>query len=320
MKAIIYKNYGPPSVLQLVEVDTPVPGDDEVRVRIMATSVNSADWRLRKADPFLVRLLFGFFKPKVNILGNTFSGVVDAVGNNAHLFKPGDEVFGLTDISMGTYAEYKCMPQSGAIALKPSLITHEEAATIPFGAHTAWHFFKKTVIKPGDKILIYGASGAVGTAAVQLARQLGAHITAVCSTSNIDLVKSLGANLVIDYTKEKITTAHGPFDVIFETVNKTSVKELGKLLKPEGVLILGAAMGAEMIQGVWITIKGKQRFLAGEAKASADDLKYISNLVEKGYYKPVVDRMFSFEQMAEAHTYVEAGHKRGNVAIRINGK
>jgi NADPH:quinone reductase-like Zn-dependent oxidoreductase len=318
MKAITNREYGSPSVLKLTELPKPGPGDEEVLVKIIATSVNSADIRLRKADPFLVRLVFGLRRPKISILGNTFSGVVEAVGNGTYLFKPGDEVFGITDMGMGTYAEYRSVPQKGAIAHKPLVISHEEAATIPFGAHTALHFFKKAGIKSGQKVLIYGASGAVGTAAVQLACQMGAEVTAVCSTDNITLVKSLGAAHVHDYTQGQIPAGKAQFDVIFETVNKISALKLGRLLKPGGALILGSALIKGMIQGAIVSLNGKRRLLAGEAKANADDLRYISSLVEEGHYKPVVDRIYKLEQMAEAHTYVEKGHKKGNVAVRIS--
>ncbi|MEN9611124.1 MAG: hypothetical protein RLZZ628_1938, partial [Bacteroidota bacterium] len=205
MKAIIFTKYGPPEVLQLKEVEKPFPKDNEILLKIKATAANSGDCRIRRADPFAVRFIFGFLKPKINILGGVFSGEIEAIGKNVKLYKVGDSVFGATDMRFGAYAEYICLPESGTMALKPTHFTHTEAAVIPFGGTTAWHFLKKAAIKSGQKVLIVGASGAVGTAAIPLAKVLGAHVTAVCSAANIDLVKSLGADQAIDYTQEDFT-------------------------------------------------------------------------------------------------------------------
>jgi len=318
MKAITYSKYGPPSVLQLSTVNKPIPKDGEILIRIFATAVNSGDWRLRKADPWAVRLFFGLTKPKINILGSVLSGVIEATGNNVTRFKKGDEVFGATGMSFGAYAEYKCLPQEGILAIKPAGIGHEEAATIPFGATTALYFLKKAAIKSGQKVLIYGASGAVGSAAVQLAKSFGAEVTAVVGTSNIELVRSLGADKVIDYKKEDFTTNAETYDVIYETVNKLPFSSSIKCLKKDGTLILGASGLSQQLHGIWTSITSSRKVISGLISQKAEDMIFLKELVERGVYMPVVDKTYTLEQMAEAHTYVEQGHKRGNVAITVN--
>jgi NADPH:quinone reductase-like Zn-dependent oxidoreductase len=316
MKAIIYTKYGSPSVLTLAEIEKPTPLGTEILVRIKATSVNSADIRLRKPDPFLVRLVFGFFKPKLPILGIVLSGVVEAVGQEVTKYKVGDEVFGLTDtMKIGTYAEYKCVSQDSAITIKPTNITFQEAAAIPFGAHTALHYLKKANLKAGQKILIYGASGSVGTNAVQLAKYYGAEVTAVCSTANLEMVKKLGADKVVDYTKQDLSTIDEVFDVVYETVNKVEVGKIAKLVKKEGILMLGDALIKEMLQGAWIAKRSNIKLIAGVAEVTAKDMDFIKELVESGKLKPVIDKTYKLEQMVEAHEYVEKGHKRGNVVV-----
>lgn len=317
MKAAIYIQYGKPEVLQVQEVEKPIPGDDEILVKVKATAVNSGDIRLRKADPFAVRFIFGLLKPKVNILGSVFSGEVETVGNAVTNFKPGDAVFGHTDMRFGAYAEYKVMPANGSLALKPASINHAEAAAIPFGGVTAWHFIKKATIKPGQKVLVVGASGAVGTAAVQLAKSLGAIVTGVCSTANIDLVKSIGADKVIDYSKEDFTKNGETYDVIFDTVKAISVSKSTRSLHKNGTMILSAAGMKEMLQGLWISKTSSQRVLTGVISHTAADIILLKELMEAGKYKPVIDRIYSLDQIAEAHAYVERGHKKGNVSITI---
>jgi NADPH:quinone reductase-like Zn-dependent oxidoreductase len=317
MKAIIYTQYGPPEVLQLREVEKPVPKDDEILLSVKATAVNSGDWRLRKADPFAVRLLFGLSKPKINILGSVFSGEVESVGKDVKLFKIGDQVFGHTDMRFGAYAEYMCLPENGTLALKPDSITHTEAAVIPFGAAAALHFIKKAGLKPGQKVLINGASGAVGSAAVQLARHFGAIVTGVCSTANIDIVKSLGADMVIDYTKEDFTKNGKKYDVIFDTVNKVSFSSGLKSLNKSGLLILSASGTSEMIQGFWTSMTSSKKVMTGVIGHSAEDILFLKELIETNKLKPVIDKTYSLRQIAEAHAYVEKGHKKGNVAITL---
>jgi NADPH:quinone reductase-like Zn-dependent oxidoreductase len=318
MKAIIYTQYGTPEVLQLKEVEKPLPKDNEILLRVKATAVNSGDVRLRRADPFAVRFVFGLLKPKINILGSVFSGEVESVGKDVKLFNVGDQVFGHTDMSFGSYAEYKCLPENASIALKPATISHKEAAAIPFGGATALHFLKKAVIKPGQKVLIVGASGAVGSAALQLAKSFGAIVTGVCGTANIALVKSIGADKVIDYTKDDFTRNGKTYDVIFDTVKTISVSRSLKSLHKNGIMILSAAGMSEMLQGFWISMTSNKKVMTGVIGHQAADIIFLKELIEADKLKPVVDRTYSLEQMAEAHAYVEKGHKKGNVAIEIN--
>lgn len=320
MKAVVYTQYGSPQVLQLREVAKPTPKDNEVLVRIKATAVNSGDVRLRKADPFAVRFMLGLTKPKINTLGVVFSGEVESTGKDVTLFKIGDQVFGHTDMSFGTYAAYKCLPENGSLALKPANISHQEAAVIPFGGTTALHFIKKADIKQGQKVLIVGASGAVGSAAVQLAKFYGAVVTGVCSTGNKALVKSLGADEVIDYTKEDFTENGETYDVIFDTVKTIPVFRALKSLNKNGVLILSAAMVKEMFQGFWISKTTGIKVLTGVIQHQAEDIIFLQELIQAGKLKPVIDRTYTLAQMAEAHAYVEKGHKKGNVAIEIENE
>lgn len=319
MKAIVYTKYGPPEVLQLKEIEKPIPKDHEILIKVKATAVNSGDWRLRKADPYAVRLFFGFMKPKINILGGVLSGEIEAIGKDVTRFKVGEEVFGSTALSsgFGAYAEYKCLSEEDVLTLKPTNITHAEAAVIPFGGTTALHFIKKAAIKPKQKVLIYGASGAVGSAAVQLAKHFGAHVTGVCSRANMDLIKSLGADKVIDYTKEDFTENGETYDVIFETVNKIPFSQSIKSLHKKGVVVLSAAGLPEMIRGVWTSLVSSQKVLTGVNSESAEDLFFLKGLIEAGQLKPVIDRIYPLAQMTEAHAYVEKGHKKGNVAILV---
>lgn len=315
MKAIVYDKYGPPEVLQLKEVTKPIPKDNEVLIKIKATAVNSGDVRLRKADPFAVRFIFGLTKPTINILGAVFSGIVENVGKSVKGFKAGDQVFGHTDMCFGAYAQYICVAENGSLTLKPDNFTHAEAAVIPFGGLTALHFIKKAAIKPGQKVLVVGASGAVGSSAIQLAKFFGAHVTGVCSTSNIELVKSLGADVVIDYSTTNFTNNGERYDVIFDAVNSISVFKSLQSLNKKGMLILSAAGITETFQGLFISLAGSKKVLTGMISHHAKDILFLKELMEAGKLKPVIDRSYSLEQMAEAHAYVEKGHKKGNVAI-----
>ena len=317
MKAAVYIQYGPPEVLQVKQVEKPIPQKNEILLRIKATAVNSGDWRLRKADPFAVRFIFGLIRPKINILGSVFSGEVESVGEDVKHFKVGDFVFGHTDMSFGSYAEYKCLPENASIALKPVNVSHNEAAVIPFGGVTALHFIKKTIIKPGQKVLVIGASGAVGSAAVQLAKSFGADVTGVCSTANIALVKSIGADKVIDYTKEDFNQNGETYDMIFDAVKTISVYRSVKSLSQNGIMILSAAGISEMLQGLWISMTSNKKVMTGVISHKAADIIFIKELIETGKFKPVIDRTYPLEQIAEAHAYVEKGHKKGNVAIEV---
>ena len=317
MKAAVYTQYGPPEVLQVKQVEKPIPKKNELLLRIRATAVNSGDLRLRKADPFAVRFIFGLIKPKINILGSVFSGEVESVGEDVKHFKVGDFVFGHTDMSFGSYAEYNCVSENASIALKPANISHNEAAVIPFGGVTALHFIKKAMIKPGQKVLVVGASGAVGSAAVQLAKSFGADVTGVCSTANIALVKSIGADKVIDYTKEDFTRNGETYDVIFDSVKAISVSRSLKSLNKNGIMILSAAGMSEMLQGLWISMTSSKKVMTGVISHTAADIIFLKELIETGKFKPVIDRTYPLEQIAEAHAYVEKGHKKGNVVITV---
>lgn len=317
MKAAVYTQYGSPEVLQVKEVTKPEPKANEVLIRIKSTAVNSGDIRLRKADPFAVRFIFGLTKPKISILGTVYSGEVESVGSQVKLFKVGDQVFGHTNMSFGAYGEYICVAEDSSLALKPANISHNEAAVIPFGGVTALHFIKKSGIKPNQKVLIVGASGAVGSAAVQLAKSYGAIVTGVCSSSNIDLVKSIGADKVIDYKKEDFTTNGEIYDLIFDSVNTIPVGRSLKSLTKDGIMILSSAGMPEMLQGAWISLTSKRKVITGVISHKAADINFLKELIKKGKYLPVVDRTYSLENIAEAHAYVEKGHKKGNVAINI---
>lgn len=317
MKAAVYTQYGSPEVLRVKQVEKPLPQKNELLIRIRATSVNSGDWRLRKADPYAVRLFFGLLKPKINILGSVFSGEVESIGEEVKQFKVGDIVFGHTNMSFGSYAEYLSLPEDASIALKPSNISHNEAAVIPFGGVAALHFLKKAKIQPGQKVLVVGASGSVGSAAVQLAKSFGADVTGVCSTANIALVKSIGANKVIDYTKEDFAGNGETYDVIFDAVNAISVSRSMKSLNKNGIMILSAAGMSEMLQGLWISMTSNKRVLTGVISHKATDIIFLKELIEAGKFKPVIDRTYPLEQIAEAHAYAEKGRKKGNIAINI---
>ncbi len=317
MKAAVYLNYGPPEVLQIQEVAKPSPKDNEVLIKIHASAVNSGDCRLRKADPFAVRFFFGLFKPKKSILGGVLSGEIEAVGKDVTLFKVGDQVFGATAMAFGAYAEYLCLSETGALAIKPANISHEEAAAVPFGGTTALHFLRKANIQPGQKVLIYGASGAIGTTAVQLAKHFGATVTAVCSTANAGMVKSLGADQVIDYSKADFAAGGEQYDVVYETVNKAPVGQCLAALKSGGTLLLGAAMMPQMLRGAWAAMTSKKKVVFGVAPETAEAVGFLQKRLETGKLKAVIDKKYPLAQIAKAHEYVDNGHKKGNVVVQI---
>ncbi len=317
MKAAVYFNYGGPEVLRVENVERPYPKDNEVLVRVFASAVNSGDWRLRKADPFAVRFFFGLRRPKRPILGGVFSGVVEQAGKSVKTLKVGDEVFGKTGMKFGAYAEYLCFREEESIAVKPTGLSFEQAAVIPFGATTALHFLKRAAIRPGQKVLVYGASGAVGSAAVQLAKYYGAKVTAVCGTSNIELVKSLGADDVLDYTKQDIKGLSRKFDLVYETVNKLPLVHALDLVRPGGLVLLNAAGPAEMFKGMLVNLFGSKKVRSGVISHRKQDLIFLKDLADQGLLKPVIDRTYPLAEISAAHAYAENGHKKGNVAITV---
>lgn len=323
MKAIVYTEYGKADMLQLKEVAKPTPKDDEVLVKVYAVSANAADIHLLNADPFLIRLSSGFLKPKYQILGSDIAGRVEAVGKNVKEFKPGDEVFG--DISAngwGGFAEYACARED-AFALKPTNLSFEEAAAVPMAAFTALQGFHYAgEVRPGQKVLIHGASGGVGTFAVQLAKAFGAEVTAVCSTRNLDATRSIGADHVIDYTKEDFAKNGKKYDLILATNGDRSISDYRRALSPKGIYVHTggsvAQMSQAMFQGSWISKTGSQKMGSmGVTKPNKKDLLAIKELIETGKVKPVIDRYYPLAETAEAIRYLEQGHAQGKVVITV---
>jgi NADPH:quinone reductase-like Zn-dependent oxidoreductase len=325
MKAAVYTEYGPPEVVRIEEVETPTPRDNEVLIRIHATTVATGDWRARSLQlppgfgPF-GRLFFGIRSPRQPILGTELAGEIESIGKDVSRFKVGDQVFAFPGIRMGSHAEYRCMPEDGAIAHKPPNLSYGEAAALSFGGTTALDFLKRGKLQSGERILINGASGAVGTAAVQLARHFGAEVTGVCSTANLDLVRSLGAKHVIDYTNEDFTRNGETYDVIVDTVgaapysrSKNSLREGGRLL-----LVLGSLK--DLLTAPLISMTSDKKVIAGPVAERPEDVRFLADLAEAGAFKPVIDRCYPFEEIVEAHRRVDTGRKRGNVVVMlVNG-
>ena len=296
MKAVVYEKYGSPDVLEIRDIPRPVPKDNEVLIKVTATTVTAGDWRLRKADPFLARIFNGLFKPtRVKVLGFELAGIIEEVGKKVTAFKPGDEVFAHCGLRFGGYAEYACLPANELMTIKPSNLTFEEAAAVPIGGLTAYRFLRQSGLKKNDRILIYGASGSVGTYAIQIARAMGAEVTAVCGTDNIEMVTQLGAQHTIDYKKTDFTFIDQKFDIIFDAVGKTSKSACKSILMPGGK---------------YLTVKRNP-------KSSPDDLQRLTQWITAGSIKPVMDRTYTLEQIREAHTYVESFRKKGNVVVRV---
>jgi NADPH:quinone reductase-like Zn-dependent oxidoreductase len=322
MKAIVATRYGPPEVLQLKEVEKPAPKDHNVLVKVHATTVTAGDSRVRsftvpRSFWLPARLTLGLSKPRKAILGMVVAGEVEAVGKEVKRFKKGDQIYAYDLTRLSAYAEYACVPENSAIAFKPSPLTYEEAAAIPFGGITALHFLKQGKIHSGDNVLIYGASGSVGTFALQLAKFFGAAVTGVCSTANVALVQALGADKVIDYTQEDFTKSGETYDLIFDTVGKSSLSGCLRSLRKEGSYLQAVAGPAQLVQMRWAAMTSGKTLIGGTAVPKTEALIYLTELVEAGKIKPVIDRYYLLEQMVEAHRYVDQGHKKGDVVITV---
>ena len=326
MKAIVWTRYGPPEGLELREVEKPVPKDNEILVKIRATTVTAGDCEMRSLKialglGYIIRLFNGIGRPKrTTILGQELSGVVEAVGNDVTKFKPGDEVFGATDFSMGAYAEYKCFPEEGeaVVALKPTNLSFEEAATIPMGGFTALYFLRRANIQEGHKVLINGAGGSIGTIGVQLAKHWGAEVTAVDSAGKLEMLRSIGADHVIDYKQEDFIKSGETYDVIFDVVGKASYSGSVRTLKENGIHLIGNPTVARMVRSQWTSRRSSKKVITGAASNNIEDLEFLKGLIEAGKIKAVIDRRYPLEQMVEAHKYVETGQKVGNVVITVD--
>lgn len=326
MKAIVWTKYGPPDGLQLREVEEPTPGDNEVLIRVHATTVTAGDCEMRGLRlPISLRLLMrmynGLRRPqRITVLGQELAGEIEAVGRETKLFKKGDQVFAAAGFRFGAYAEYICLPEEGVMAMKPTNMTFEEAATVPVGGLNALHFLRKGNIQSGQRVLINGAGGSIGTNAVQLAKSFGAEVTGVDSAMKLDMLRSIGADQVIDYTQEDFTKRGETYDVIFDVVGKGSFSGCMKSLKAGGTYLLGNPTLSRSVRGQWTSMTGSKKVIGGTASYKTEDLVFLKELIEAGKIRSVIDRRYPLEQVAEAHRYVETGHKKGNVVITIRSE
>jgi len=322
MKAAIHTRYGPPEVLQLAEVPKPTPKENEVLIKVYATTVNRTDCGFRSAEYFISRFFSGLFKPKNQILGNEFAGVIEAIGKDVTNFKVGDKVFGYNDVTFGANAEFMIMPANGAMSTIPENLTFEEAACITEGGHYALCDIRAAKVKAGQNVMIYGATGAIGSAAVQLAKYFGASVTAICNTKNIELVKSLGADVVIDYTSENYTKAGQIYDLVFDAVGKSSFGKCKPILSKNGIYIsteLGKN-GENVFLALSTPVFGGKKVLFPLPTISRKDVEFLKELFIDGQFKPVIDRSYRLDEIVEATKYVETGQKTGNVVIVVVDK
>jgi NADPH:quinone reductase-like Zn-dependent oxidoreductase len=323
MKAAVYEQYGPPAVVTIQQVPQPVPNANEVLIKVHATTVSAADYRARSLTMpqgfgLMGRLVFGVRRPRYPILGSAYAGTVESTGSAVTKFRKGDRVFGLSGMTFGAHAEFKCARADGPIATLPDAITFNIGAAISFGGSTALTYLRdKAKVKAGERILIVGASGAVGTAAVQLAKYFGAHVTAVCSTANVDMARSIGADAVVDYCKDKVLPAAQPYDLIMDIVGERSYRDYRSSLTETGRLLLVAAGLPDMIAGSCMTMGRKQKVLIGPANERADDLEFLADLVVKNKFKPVIGQVYDLEKIRDAHAWVESGRKVGNAVVTV---
>jgi len=330
MKAVVYTEYGPPDVLQLTKVEKPAPRNNEILIRNHATTVNIGDiWarNFKNITPskFTMplplwlpsRMYFGITRPRINILGSEFAGEIEEAGKDVKRFRKGDQVFGYRGQSMGANAEYLCMPEAGLVAIKPVNMTYDEAATVPYGALTALSLLRKANIQRGQKVLINGASGSIGSAAVQLARYFGAEVTGVCSTPGLKFVKALGADKVIDYTREDFAKSGETYDLIFDILGKSSFSSCRNSLKQNGIYLLASFKMKQLFQMLWTSMTGGKKVICALSSESSEDLVFIKRLVEEGKIRSLIDKRYPLEKLAEAHRYVEKGYKTGSVTITV---
>jgi NADPH:quinone reductase-like Zn-dependent oxidoreductase len=324
MKAIIWTKYGPPEVLKLKEVPKPTPKDNEVLIKIYAATVAAGDTEIRNLRlPFkyriLLRLVIGLTRPKrVKIPGIEVAGKIEAAGSEVKRFREGDEVFGVTGFTFGAHAQYVCLPDKIALTKKPSNMTFEETACAVIGGIESLHFLRAANIQSGQKVLIIGASGSIGTAAVQLAKYFGAEVTGVCSTNKLDMVRSIGADWVIDYTKEEYTKGEKTYDVIFDAIGKSDFAGCKRILNKNGIYLLANPRPFLRIRSWWTSLSSSKKVYFKLAKYRTEDLEFLRDLIEQGKMKSVIDRSYPLEQIVEAHRYVEKGHKAGNVVLTVS--
>ncbi len=322
MKAYVCTKYGPPEVLELREVPKPIPKDDEVLIKVRATTVSSGDWRVRSRDVprgfgFLARLALGWSAPRQPILGTELAGDIEAVGNDVRSFKAGDAVLAFSGASMGCHAEYKVMRENGNVVPKPARLTYDEATTLCFGGNTMLDFYRRGKLERGEEVLVNGASGAVGVAAVQLAKHFGARVTGVCSTAKVELVRSLGADDVIDYRQSDFTQNGKRYDVIVDIAGTAPYARSKGSLKDGGRLLLVLADLPQSLAALWRNATSRHRLVAGPASEKAEDVRTLAALAESGELKPVIDRRYPFERMLDAHRHVDEGHKSGSVVVTL---